>query len=153
MHHGEHESRLEIVACGLLDDDVGNREDVLRRQTAASRVAREMGANLRELAVHLQQVEAATGRRIVVAIEPEPGCALDTTADLVAWFDQHLPEKTHREYITVCHDICHAAVMMERQADVIEQLRVAGITIGKVQVSSAIVAYRELRTSHGSVGT
>ncbi len=100
----------------------------------------QAGANLRELAAYLQQLESRTGRRIVVAIEPEPGCILDKTDDVIAWFDQHLPAADHRRYITVCHDVCHAAVMMEPQAEVLTRLGAAGISIGKVQVSSAIVA-------------
>ncbi len=99
----------------------------------------QAGANLRSLADHLRQIEAKTGRRIVVAIEPEPGCILDTTADVMDWFEKHLPETHHRKYLTVCHDICHSAVMMEPQPTVLRQLADAGITIGKVQVSSAIV--------------
>ncbi len=100
----------------------------------------QAGANFRELASYLQSLEARTGRRIVVAIEPEPGCILDDTDDVIAWFDGQLPDANHRKYITVCHDICHSAVMMEPQAEVLRRLAAAGITIGKVQVSSAIVA-------------
>ena len=98
------------------------------------------GENLRCMADSLQKLERRSGRRIVLAIEPEPGCILDTTDDCLQWFDQHLPEQHHRRYITVCHDICHAAVMMENQHDVLTRLAAAGIGIGKVQVSSAIVA-------------
>jgi len=88
----------------------------------------------------LEQLESRTGRRIVVAIEPEPGCQLDTTDDVIEWFDRELPETLHRRYLTVCHDICHSAVMMEPQEQVLDRLAEAGIAIGKVQVSNAIVA-------------
>lgn len=98
------------------------------------------GQQLRELAAYLEQVEAKTGRRIVLAIEPEPGCILDTSDDMVLWFAKQLPEQVHRRYITVCHDICHAAVMMETQTNVINRLSSEGIAIGKIQVSSAVVA-------------
>jgi sugar phosphate isomerase/epimerase len=99
----------------------------------------QAGANLRQLASHLQQLESRTGRRIVVAIEPEPGCILDTTDDVIEWFDRHLPDPEHRRSITVCHDICHSAVMMESQVEVLRRLAAAGIAVGKMQVSSAIV--------------
>jgi hypothetical protein len=88
----------------------------------------------------LEKVESRCGRRIVLAIEPEPGCILDTSDDVVDWFNKHLSEPQHRRYITVCHDVCHAAVMMEPQAEVLSRFAKAGITLGKVQVSSAIVA-------------
>lgn len=100
----------------------------------------QAGQNLRQLAVDLARIESETGKRIVVAIEPEPGCILDTTDDVIAFFDQHLPQPAQRRYLTVCHDICHSAVMMEPQAEVLTRLADHGIGIGKVQVSSAIVA-------------
>lgn len=96
--------------------------------------------NLRTLAKHLEQIEASTGRRIVLAIEPEPGCILDTAVDVIEWFERHFPEPSQRKYLTVCHDICHSAVMMESQAEVLRGYAKASISVGKVQVSSAIVA-------------
>lgn len=98
------------------------------------------GKNLRTLADHLEKIESQTGRRIIVAIEPEPGCQLDSTSDVIEWFAKELPDTKHRRYITVCHDICHSAVMMEPQQEVLRRLASEGITIGKVQVSCAIVA-------------
>ncbi len=97
------------------------------------------GKHFRELADHLAKIEAATGKRIVVAIEPEPGCVLDMTADVIEFFENQLPEANHRRHITVCHDVCHSAVMMETQTEVLGRLGKAGVTIGKVQISSAIV--------------
>ncbi len=100
----------------------------------------QAGQNLRQMADYLKSLEARTGRRIVVAIEPEPGCLLDTTGDVIDWFEKQLPDAHHRRFLTVCHDVCHSAVMMESQSDVLSRFAAAGITIGKVQVSSAIVA-------------
>ncbi|MCA9136158.1 MAG: metabolite traffic protein EboE [Planctomycetales bacterium] len=98
------------------------------------------GTHFRELAEFLDRLYQETGKRIVVAIEPEPGCIIDTVDGMVRFFDQYLGSETHRRYITVCHDICHSAVMNESQRMVIQTYGEAGIGIGKVQVSSAIVA-------------
>lgn len=98
------------------------------------------GKHFRELAEYLKKLESRTGRRIVIAIEPEPGCILDSTDDVIAFFADQLPGDAHRRYMTVCHDICHSAVMMEPQAEALLRLSAAGISIGKVQVSSAVVA-------------
>ena len=100
----------------------------------------QAGANMRLLAAKLKEIEQSTGKRIVVAIEPEPGCVLDTTQDVVDWFEKELPDTDHRRYLGVCHDICHSAVMMESQQDVLTRLVDAGVMIGKVQVSNAIIA-------------
>ncbi len=147
--------RLEYTQClaeilvGLLPDDepLGSISTlsigwpVSRTGEAVTPQQLELaGSNLRELATFLSQLESRTGRRIVVAIEPEPGCILDTSDDCVEWFAKHLPDASQRRYITVCHDVCHAAVMMEPQHEVLLKYATAGIGIGKVQVSSAIVA-------------
>ncbi len=96
------------------------------------------------MAAHLALVEAETGRTIHLDLEPEPGCVLDTVRDVVTFFHEYLfrvgDERTVRRYIRVCHDVCHAAVMFEPQAEVIEHLARAGIVVGKVQISSAIRA-------------
>ena len=95
-------------------------------------------ANLKTVGKFLEELESESGRRICIAIEPEPGCILDTTEDMVGFFNRYLPEANLRPYLTVCHDICHAAVMYEDQSEVLKQYADAGIAIGKVQVSSAI---------------
>ncbi len=114
----------------LADDGSASESDLLLAAAANLRIAADL----------LEKLESRSGRRIVLAIEPEPGCILDTSDDLVNWFDQHLPESKHRRYITVCHDVCHAAVMMEAQSVVLGRFARAGIAVGKVQVSSAVVA-------------
>lgn len=100
----------------------------------------QAGANMRQLAAKLKDIEQSTGKRIVVALEPEPGCVLDTTQDVVDWFEKELPDADHRRYLGVCHDICHSAVMMESQQQVLADFVEAGVMIGKVQVSNAIIA-------------
>ena len=102
------------------------------------------GRHLRSMAGHLARIEAEQGRLIHLDLEPEPGCLLTLSQDLVEFFEQHLlrdgNEETIRRHLRVCHDVCHAAVMFEDQAEVLERYRRAGIEIGKVQLSSAIRA-------------
>ena len=95
--------------------------------------------HLCRLAESLAEIEAETGRRIVVAIEPEPGCLLQNADDVIEWFDRHLDGERQRRYLTVCHDICHSGVMMEDQAETLRRYAGAGIGVGKVQVSNALV--------------
>lgn len=99
---------------------------------------------LLELADFLAREEAATGHCIHVDIEPEPGCLLDTTADIIEFFEDRLyawGERNHiARYLRVCHDVCHAAVMGEEQGPVLGAYAEAGIRVGKVQISSAVAA-------------
>jgi len=112
-----------------------------RWDEAANQKAAE---NLSAVALRLERLEQETGRRIVIAIEPEPGCCLDTSKDVCDFFDKYLSQpaaaQRNRRYLTVCHDVCHAAVMFETQKQFFDRLQSHDIAIGKVQVSAALEA-------------
>jgi sugar phosphate isomerase/epimerase len=100
--------------------------------------------NLKICAERLEEIHQNSGRQIILCIEPEPGCCLDTCDDLTDFFRDYLTtgnaqqDERIRRYIGVCHDVCHSAVMLEDQLTAIRAYAEAGIQIGKVQVSSAI---------------
>lgn len=100
-------------------------------------------ANLRAVAGRLARLEEESGRLIHVCLEPEPGCVIDRAEDVVRFFEDHLladgDEATIRRHIRVCHDVCHSVVMFEEQSDAFRRLKAAGIHVGKVQVSSAVI--------------
>ena len=97
---------------------------------------------LADMAELLHELEEETGRHIRLCLEPEPGCVLDTAPDVIDFFENRLftsyDEELIRRYLGVCHDVCHSAVMFEPQHEAIAAYRAAGITVGKVQVSSAV---------------
>ena len=97
---------------------------------------------LRQIAARLGRLEAETGRFICLCLEPEPGCVLQRSGDLVGFFERFLlggpDESIVRRHLRVCHDVCHQAIMFEDQAEVLRAYRDAGIGVGKVQVSSAV---------------
>jgi hypothetical protein len=97
---------------------------------------------LRGVAVHLARLESQTGRFICLCLEPEPGCVLQQSSDLIRYFERYLfggtDEPQVRRHLRVCHDICHQAIMFEDQAEVFRAYSDAGIGVGKVQVSSAV---------------
>jgi hypothetical protein len=118
---------------------------------------RQAAEHLEEVAEYLRKLEETTGRRIVIAIEPEPGCVLDTSKDMVDFFSVYLSDsrniERNRRYLTVCHDICHAAVMFESHKNFFDSLRSAGLLVGKIQVSAALeVRWSELSTEHRGQG-
>lgn len=93
------------------------------------------------------EVERRTGRCIRLAIEPEPFCVLETTAETVAFFERLFAraaavnaEPVARRHLGVCYDVCHQAVEFEDAAVAVAALTAAGIRINKVQVSCAIDA-------------
>lgn len=98
-------------------------------------------AQLVEAAKALRSIEDRCGIRIHLDLEPEPGCVLDTSEDIVDLFDQAFrpsDDVDHRRYLGVNHDVCHSAVMFEPQTAALRTYRENGIALGKIQVSSAV---------------
>lgn len=87
------------------------------------------------LAAELDVLEEATGRSIRVGLEPEPGCAVDTTAGAVA----HMRD-VHTARIGVCLDACHLAVEFENPAAAVARLAEAGLPVVKTQAACALAA-------------
>jgi sugar phosphate isomerase/epimerase len=73
-------------------------------------------------------------RVMKLAMEPEPGCILDTVADTVAW----LAPRVDPEYIGLCLDTCHLAVSFADPVETVRSIADAGLEVVKVQASSAL---------------
>ncbi len=110
-------------------------------------------------AATLHRIREETGKRIALALEPEPCCHLETSGDAVAFFERHLfapaavralstqtgmergaSEAFLREHLGVCLDACHLAVEWEEPAAALERFRRAGIRVPKVQLSAGLEA-------------
>jgi sugar phosphate isomerase/epimerase len=99
--------------------------------------------NLIRCAVWLDRVQSETGRTVRLAIEPEPLCLLETTAEAIAFFEllgklAGKQERIVREHIGLCYDVCHQAVEFEDISQSIQAIDRAGIRINKMQISCAI---------------
>lgn len=97
-----------------------------------------MAKNLLAAADTLAEVADRTGVHIRLCLEPEPWTTLETTADAVRFFTEHLDTPRAAEHLGLCYDCCHQAVHFEDPAANVAALKDAGIVIGKVQVSSAL---------------
>lgn len=94
--------------------------------------------NLTRSLEHLDQVAQTTGKDILLSLEPEPGCALETTPDVVRFFSSlDLPAHL-RGHLAVCYDCCHQALQFEDPAASLRLLAEHEIALGHVQVSSAL---------------
>ena len=101
--------------------------------------------NLIEFAKRLAQLEAETGQVIRLAIEPEPCCVLETTAETIAFF-QRLRERAASDgvldavqrHLGVCYDVCHQSVEFEDVAESIASLAREDIRINKVHITCAL---------------
>ena len=76
------------------------------------------------------------GRRCVVALEPEPGLCVETTAEVVEFFERFVPDKL-RPHLGVNFDLSHQLVEFEDLAASVAALQRHGVPIAKVHVSNA----------------
>jgi hypothetical protein len=114
-------------------------------------------SNLLRVVAHLVDLEARTGRRVKLALEPEPACYLETTAETVTYFAERLhsprgirelariarvplseAEGLVRRHLGVVFDIGHQSVGFEDARTSLESLVDAGIPIFKLQEASAL---------------
>lgn len=87
---------------------------------------------------HLDGLAQRTGKLIRLSLEPEPGCLLETTPQVVEYFARlNLPPGLV-PYLAVCYDCCHQALQFEDPAESLALLTENAILIGHVQVSSAL---------------
>jgi sugar phosphate isomerase/epimerase len=87
-----------------------------------------------ELTGVLDGMATASGRPIRLAVEPEPGCVLDTVADAVRW----LAPRVDPRYVGLCLDTCHLAVSFADPVATVASIHDAGLDIVKVQASAAL---------------
>ena len=150
----------DLLAAVLPEDVAGSISTVPggfggRATTDADRSA--IAARLLAAAADLVDVERCTGRAITLALEPEPGCVLETAFDAAAFFREHLfaerararfasmvrtdartAEALLRRHLGVCLDACHLAVAFEEPGDALAALAGDGVRLAKLQVSAAI---------------
>ena len=113
--------------------------------------------NLLRVVAHLVALEAGTGRRVKLALEPEPACFLESTDETIAYFAErvHSPagvselarvaqvplseaEGLLRRHLGVVFDIGHQSVGFEDIPHSLGLLADAGIPIFKLQEAAAL---------------
>jgi hypothetical protein len=126
-------------------------------RVTGSDVVEAYAANVRRLAAHLHRLREKTGRTVTLALEPEPFCFLETTAETVEFFTRVLRSERslqalgaelglgtdkaldilHRHVGTV-YDICHQAVEFEDISASLQSLVDNDIAVFKLQEAAAI---------------
>ncbi|MGW7444582.1 metabolite traffic protein EboE [Kitasatospora sp. NPDC054795] len=126
------------VLAGLLPDDAeGGSISTLPLawrspwSPAADRAAEQA---LRRTAAALRTVSARAGRPIRLAVEPEPGCVLDTVEDAVGW----LATRADLEFVGLCLDTCHLAVSFADPERTVAAVERAGLRVVRIQASAAL---------------
>jgi hypothetical protein len=120
-------------------------------------VVEAYATNVRRLAAHLHRIRERTGRTVTLALEPEPFCFLETTAETVDFFTRVLrsersleqlgkelgmsPEAARvvlRRHVGTVYDICHQAVEFEDISASLQSLVDHDIPVFKLQEAAAI---------------
>ena len=113
--------------------------------------------NIYRVIAHLMNLEIRTGRRVKLAVEPEPFCYLETIPETVEWFNKYIYTLdaakaiskisgqplsecfgATRRYLGIVLDICHQSVEFESIADDIQSLNESCIPIFKLQEAAAL---------------
>ncbi|MEU3997382.1 metabolite traffic protein EboE [Streptomyces fungicidicus] len=135
----EHTTSLARVLAGLLPDDVTDGSistlPLAWRTACDERRAQTARTALRTLAERLDALQELTGRSIRVALEPEPGCVVETTRDAIA----PLTAIAH-DRVGICVDTCHLATSFEDPHTALDDLTRAGVPVVKSQLSAALHA-------------
>ncbi|WP_328394258.1 metabolite traffic protein EboE [Streptomyces sp. NBC_00390] len=137
-----HTTDLARLLATLLPDDVTEgtistlpiawRTPFDESAAAAARTA------LITLAERLDALEELTGKSIRIALEPEPGCTIETTSDAIGPLTAVAAVAGSR--IGICIDTCHLATSFEDPEIAVTALVAAGIAVPKAQLSAALHA-------------
>ena len=115
-----------------------------------------MARRLAQAAERCFRLREKTGAVVRLALEPEPDCFLQRTADVIAFFESEMDAQSGRvvgsgrgapggcraealrEHLGICVDTCHTALQFEDPTETLERLHAAGIVVPKIQLSAAL---------------
>jgi len=124
-----------------IDQQIFYWTDLYRSSELIQRAQKRLLDTLHEL----KNLENNTGRYIQLCLEPEPGCVLETSIQVVAFWNalrapqnQDLALGQLERYLGLCLDFCHLAVSGEKTSDSIRMLHAHQISLAKFQISLAL---------------
>jgi sugar phosphate isomerase/epimerase len=147
------ELRADETGYGSISTVPGCFADRAHDPSAAATIASQL---VRQVAT-LWRIHERRGQELVLALEPEPCCVLETVAQTIAFFARELfaagavaelagltglarpdAERALRRHLGVCLDTCHAAVELEDPRHAVRAWAKAGIRVAKVQVTTGL---------------
>ncbi|MEH2052100.1 metabolite traffic protein EboE [Nostoc sp.] len=112
--------------------------------------------NIALVVVEMIRICEETGKILHIDLEPEPDGLIENTSEIIDFYqnwllpigsnylsgklniEQSLAETKLLEHVRICYDTCHFSVEYEQPKSVFTRLQLAGIKIGKIQISAAI---------------
>jgi hypothetical protein len=148
---------LAEVTPGTVNPSIQTAPLAFRPKVTTADDVDALTENLLRVVAHLAKLERRTGRRVKLALEPEPYCFLETTEETVRYFQEHvwssagtdrlarltgLPASEVvglvRRHLGIVFDICHQSVEFEDIAASLRLLHAAGVPIFKLQAAAAL---------------
>lgn len=124
------EGSVSTVPCGF------------KEIVTASDALKLIRQNIWRCVEHIDRVSQKTRRKLHLGLEPEPLCLLETSDEVVQFFDQmradHPDDLRLAEHLGVNYDTCHLGVEFEEPQNAIGALSQHGIKISKLHLSSAL---------------
>lgn len=117
-----------------------------------------MAHHLAAVVARFAEIHDETGQEMHLGLEPEPDCYLETTAEMIAFYNEVLltagidevarlmscerrrAEVALRRHLGVCFDTCHVALQFEEPLTALRAYQAEGIRISKIQLSAALAA-------------
>lgn len=109
-----------------------------------------------QIVAEMFAIYSKSGKLIHIDIEAEPDCLIETTQEIIHFFNHWLipvgspylaklikvslseAEILLRRHIQFCYDVCHLSVEYENPNFIFKQLAAENIQIGKIQISAAL---------------
>jgi sugar phosphate isomerase/epimerase len=148
---------LAAILPDGLDGSISTVPGAFKPNGREAGAAAVMAARMMDAVADLVQTERRTGKRIALALEPEPCCFLETADESIAFFKTVLlkpetldllaasvgvnrdgAEAMLRRHLGICYDVCHGSVEYEDPVAALDRLLAAGISVPKVQLSAAM---------------
>ncbi len=155
--------QLARILATLLPDEPGLEGSIstvpgaFKTEVKSEDDVRRMALLMLRQVAQLYHLRMETGKLLTLAIEPEPCCHIETTAEAIGFFQKYLcaPEaldalavdlnisrdaalQAVHEHLGLCYDACHMAIEYEEPAQALRDIAAAGIKICKFQISSAL---------------
>lgn len=155
--------QLARILAALLPDKPGLEGSIstvpgaFKTEVSSEDDARRMALLMLRQVAQLHRLRMETGKLLTLAIEPEPCCYIETTAEAIHFFQDHLcaPEaldalakelnisrdaalQSIHDHLGLCYDACHMAIEYEEPVQALRDIAAAGIKVCKFQISSAL---------------
>jgi sugar phosphate isomerase/epimerase len=148
---------LAEVAPAMVDPTIQSPPLGFKPRVTGPDVVAAYTRQVLRVVAHLVELHRSKGRKVRLALEPEPFCFLETTEEAIDYFQNHLyapaaakslaeqtglstadAEVALREHLGMVYDICHQAVEYEDVGASLRALADAGIPVFKLQEAAAV---------------